>query len=96
MSSNFIAVPWYDSEEDFKAILELVPFEESKDAISYQEFVAYTQRKEDVYKAKGKIPFRVVIYSLSVKEWCNAHDVFLCGAGITQYAIKKMIEAKGL
>jgi len=81
-----VSLPWYASEEDFKAILAMVPASESATAFSYERWVERIKGIEAQFIRDGNTPIRVTIDPQAVKMWCDENGVLVCRASISQYA----------
>ena len=84
------SIPWYDTEDDFAAILGMLPVNESSGAMSYSEWVASIKRHETNLSSQGLLTMRIVVKPAAVKEWCEAHGVSVCRKSIANYAMLKM------
>jgi hypothetical protein len=91
----FLSVPWYETEDDFKTILTLVPFEESQSFIPYPKWTKWVETLEEEQKQKGYIPYRVNIKAAAIKAWCEANDTIICRKSISEYALWKMASERG-
>lgn len=67
------AVTWYESEADYKAMLEVIAFDDPQGAISYAALVARTERFEKELPQMGQLPVRVTVKPLAFKAWCESH-----------------------
>jgi hypothetical protein len=92
MSSIPLSIPWYETEDDFKAILDLIPFEESKTFVRYSEWTKRIKRLENEKQQEGFTPLRITIKPESIKMWRQTNDVLISRSSIADFALKKMIE----
>ena len=79
------AIPWYESQADYLAIVAMLPATEGQDAISYDAFRANVERQEQEVKRRGLIPLRVPIDAVTLKGWVQANDLTVCRASIGEF-----------
>ena len=81
-----IVLPWYACEEDFLAVIRMLPAEERNGAVSYQEFSAWIDAEEDAFYQSGVSTWRVTVKASALKTWCNANHLPVCNSSIERYA----------
>jgi hypothetical protein len=86
------SLPWYESEADFQAILSILPIEESKNPLSYQEMLVRLEELEKQQVNAGQMVQRIVIKPAAIKEWCDKFQRKVCRGSIRDYAGFKMAE----
>jgi hypothetical protein len=85
-----IAIPWYETDDDFKAILELAPFDESKLFKPHGQWIKNVEIQEQKLQAEGHRTYRVKITAAAIKTWVESRDAIVCREEITNYAIAQM------
>jgi hypothetical protein len=85
-----VAVPWYESEEDFITILEMLPVNESGGAMSHAEFIASIKRHEAKLAQGGFLPRRVTIKPAAIKAWCQACGKSVQRSTLNEYAMLQL------
>jgi len=85
------SVPWYESEEDFLAILKLVPPSETRGA-SYEAYLSAIRQSEDFMRRNGNLSIRVTIKPAAIKVWCDDNGAAICRASIAEYARDEMMK----
>jgi hypothetical protein len=92
MSAMSVSLPWYSTEEDYVAILEMVPASESASALPYREFISYLETLESGVALGGQLPMRIEITPGAIKAWCENNNTPVCRKAIADYAHMQMIE----
>jgi len=85
-----VAIPSYESEADFKAVLAMLPANEAESPISYAEMVNKVAVHEKAVQMAGHIPMRVKVEPIPLKRWCDANSIPVCRKSITAYITGKM------
>ncbi len=84
------SIPWYESEDDFNAVLGVLPVSESYNAFSYTEWVTQIQGIEKDIVCRGQLPIRVTVKPSAIEEWCKARGLLICRKSIMDYAMMRM------
>jgi hypothetical protein len=87
-----VAVPWYESQDDFNAILDILPVEEAKRAHTFERTRENSIRFEKLAADAGQMPVRVKIDSASIQSWCKDNKRRVTIHAIRDYSIMKAAE----
>ena len=87
---NPIAVPWYETEESYLAVLSMLPAVERENATTYEAFIRQTKAIEDNIRRSGNIPYRIPVDATAIKAWCDANDSPMCGESIRAFAMQEL------
>jgi len=86
-TNRHTAIPWYESETDFDAVIEIFPFDESQASLTYSEYLACLDKAENKVKSEGKIPVRIKIEAIPFKAWCESSDLPICNKSTVLYSM---------
>ncbi len=84
------SLPWYESEDDFQAVLAVLPVEEAKDPLSFDEMVIRLKEIEKKAVQNGQAVHRIIIKPAAIKKWCEDNHRRVCRAAINDYAGLKL------
>lgn len=80
-----MAVPWYENESDYLAVVAMLPASERQDPLTYRAFRAKIEAFEKDLQNKGMVTRRIPIKAVTVKTWCDAHNKQVCRQSLTDY-----------
>lgn len=86
------STPWYESEDDFNAIVAMLPFEESTTAVSFSEWRERMKAFEDEMHSRGQISLRQIVKPAAIKAWVEERGLDFCWDVVTRYAYVKAAE----
>jgi hypothetical protein len=95
MNINKITLPWYSSEDDYKAVLALVPSQESTNAPPYKDFVSFVETMERRFPSAEQRPHRIELKPDALKTWCESKGESVCAASIQKYMEARAMEQFG-
>ena len=81
------SIPWYD-EENYFAVLSMLPESEREDAIPYPAFKATVEDSEKDLHRTGHVTHRVPIDAVALKHWCNKKGLQFTREAIGQYGVE--------
>jgi len=82
------SVPWYESAEDFAAILKKIPGSESKDALDYDAWIKTIENAELALRQRGQEPVRITIKPSAIDSWARKQSLPVCRRTIARYAME--------
>ncbi len=80
-----VAIPWYEDEESYVAIRDMLPASERQDPFTYDVFMANIKSQEQEIKRSGGIAYRIPINATTLKGWCDANNLSICRKSIVEY-----------
>ena len=84
------SIAWYESEEDYAAVLAMLPTEETCTAMSYADYIAIIQGQEVNLSHMGFLPKRIVIKPTALKAWCESEGRPVDRKAVSAYSTKMM------
>ena len=84
------SISWYESEDDYAAILAMLPAGESHMVMSYADYMAIIQGQEANLSHMGFLPRRIVIKPAAFKEWCELEGRPVDRKSISTYSTKML------
>jgi hypothetical protein len=92
MKTDRVALPWYESESDYLAVVAMLPADEGKDPITHAAFMAKIKAGEKNAQRAGIITVRVPINAITLKAWCDKNNLMVCRDAIAKYGIAKVAD----
>jgi hypothetical protein len=86
------ALPWYEKEEEYKAVASMLPPDEGNDPILYDAFVSKIQNTENQAQRLGAITHRIPINPIELKAWCDENHLRVCRDSISKFGMVKLAE----
>lgn len=80
-----MAVPWYDDEKSYLAVVAMLPASEAQDAISHDAFISKIKGLEQKAQSQGFVTHRIPIDAATLKGWCDANNLLVCRKSIAEY-----------
>lgn len=92
------AVPWYENEQLYLTVRDMLPASERQDPFTYDRFISNIKDMEKNIQRQGGIPYRIPINAVTLKGWCDANNLQVCRKSITEYVcicLKLRLDSSG-
>lgn len=85
-----IALTWYESEADYKAVEAVFPVDETKSSIAYAQLILRILKDEKAVQEAGHVPVRTSVKAIPFVAYCQSNNLPICRNSLRQYTIWKM------
>lgn len=85
------SIPWYESIDDFAAILKMLPATEASNSMAYSAWMHSVEEAEKALIKRGMIPVRIIVKPNKLETWAKEKLLPLCRKTVAQYALESLV-----